>query len=418
MTNLKCQVPFTGITIDSLGNLVVCCASDRFPIKHISEVDNLSTFFNSEIYEKIRKPFTDGTFLSLENCLHCSRAIKTGGLGFIQTYNNFGFSVKNKEQFKLQYLEVTTSNICNQACVMCGGKYSSKWIPYEKEAAKYNLNFRTETFRHSTNISKLNTDDINKILKILPEISVLVIKGGEPFSDQNNMVLLEELAKVNPKCTVHIVTNFSILSERILKTIHKFEDISIIASIDGFGDVYEWIRTTTWEQILKNIFRYNEYGGRKIAVSLTMSIFNWWHYKDMAEYFQEVPGVNRMTFSCLVEGPAYCSPLYLSPKHVEEGKQVFLTFLQENYSKQENVLSDHTGETWQHKKNKNFRIHRVENLLAVESVKETLPKKYHSQRKHIIPWLQFCNNFRNVDFDIRDIVPELNDIEKEINDVI
>jgi Sec7-like guanine-nucleotide exchange factor len=149
-----------------------------------------------------------------------------------------------------------------------------------------------------------------------------------------------------------------------------------------------------------------------------MSIFNWWHYKDMAEYFQEVPGVNRMTFSCLVEGPAYCSPLYLSPKHVEEGKQVFLTFLQENYSKQENALSDHTGETWQHKKNKNFRIHRVENLLAVQSVKETLPKKYHSQRKHIKPWLQFCNNFRNVDFDIRDIVPELNDIEKEINAVI
>jgi Sec7-like guanine-nucleotide exchange factor len=108
----------------------------------------------------------------------------------------------------------------------------------------------------------------------------------------------------------------------------------------------------------------------------------------------------------------------LSPKHVEEGKQVFLTFLQENYSKQENALSDHTGETWQHKKNKNFRIHRVENLLAVQSVKETLPKKYHSQRKHIKPWLQFCNNFRNVDFDIRDIVPELNDIEKEINAVI
>ncbi len=117
MTNLKCQVPFTGITIDSLGNLVVCCASDRFPIKHISEVDNLSTFFNSEIYEKIRKPFKDGTFLSLENCLHCSQAIKTGSVGFIQTYDNLGFSYE-LDGVKIQYLEVTTSNICNQACVM------------------------------------------------------------------------------------------------------------------------------------------------------------------------------------------------------------------------------------------------------------------------------------------------------------
>ena len=52
------MVPETGLTINPIGEMVLCCAGDNVAVSHIKDVDNLSDFFNGPIYDKLRKDFT------------------------------------------------------------------------------------------------------------------------------------------------------------------------------------------------------------------------------------------------------------------------------------------------------------------------------------------------------------------------
>ena len=54
---MRCMVPDTGITINPIGELVLCCAGDNVAIGHIKDIDNVSDFFNSDVYKDLRKKF-------------------------------------------------------------------------------------------------------------------------------------------------------------------------------------------------------------------------------------------------------------------------------------------------------------------------------------------------------------------------
>ena len=63
-------------------------------------------------------------------------------------------------------------------CVTCSGKYSSKWAPYEENS----IFDRNENHKFHTSLYKMNDKDVEKILKIIPGLEHLTIKGGEPFA--------------------------------------------------------------------------------------------------------------------------------------------------------------------------------------------------------------------------------------------
>ena len=39
------MVPETGLTINPIGEMVICCAGDNIALSHIKDVDNLTEFF-------------------------------------------------------------------------------------------------------------------------------------------------------------------------------------------------------------------------------------------------------------------------------------------------------------------------------------------------------------------------------------
>ena len=51
------MVPETGLTINPIGEIVLCCAGDNVAVEHIKNVDNITKFFNSDIYDDLRKRF-------------------------------------------------------------------------------------------------------------------------------------------------------------------------------------------------------------------------------------------------------------------------------------------------------------------------------------------------------------------------
>ena len=402
---MKCMVPETGITINPIGELVLCCAGDNVALSHIKDIENLTEFFNGELYDKLREDFKNENFP--KQCNVCWNHYKAGRIARFDSYNRFIFPTYEEDKVApitpIRFLEITTSNICNQMCVTCSGKYSSKWAPYEKMAVDSGLSWRDENHKFHTKMYKMTAKDVQKVLDIVPHLQHLTIKGGEPFADPNNIKILEKVAETNPKCRVEICTNFQLVTDRVIEILHQIEEVHIQASIDGIHEMYDWIRGGNFKKTINNINRYHAYGGRHVIVVSTVSVYNWMHLPELIDYFIDVPGVPRVSMANLVTYPKYCSPNFLTQEHQEEGKKKLFDYLESKFTK--------TGEHYWI----NDKLH-LSNTNNVTSVKSEVDIYVGTAeiRKRMVEWIDFCLVARENNEDIYDLAPYLEEYRNEI----
>jgi len=395
---MKCMVPETGITINPIGEIVLCCAGDNTSISHIKDVPDLTEFFNGEVYDKLRKDFKEGNFP--KQCNVCKVHWEAGRIARFDSYNRFIFPTYEEDKgapiTPIRFLEITTSNICNQMCVTCSGKYSSKWAPYEKMAVESGLTWRDENHKFHTEMYKMTKEDVDKVLDLVPHLQHLTIKGGEPFADPNNILILKKLAETNPKCRVEICTNFQLVTDYVIELLHRIDEVHVQASIDGVHEMYDWIRGGNFQKTINNIKRYHKYAGRHVIVVSTVSVYNWMHLPELIDYFIDVPGVPRISMANLVTFPKYCSPNFLTIQHQEEGKKNLFDYLESKFTKRSDTywVSD--------------KLH-VSNLNNVMSVETTIdPFKTPAEiRKRMIEWIDFCLVARENNEDIYELAPYL-----------
>ena len=328
---MKCIVPETGITINPIGEMVICCAGDNVALSHIKDVDNLTEFFNGEVYDKLRSDFKEKSFP--KQCNVCWRHWDAGRIARFDSYNRFSFPTYEEDLasdvIPIRFLEITTSNICNQMCVSCSGKYSSKWSPYEKMAVESGLTWRNENHKFHTKMYKMTKADVDKVLDIVPHLQHLTIKGGEPFADPNNIKILKKLAETNPGCRVEICTNMQLVTNTVIEILHQINEVHIQASIDGIHEMYDWIRGGNFKKTVNNIKRYHEHSGRKVVIVSTVSVYNWMHLPELIDYWKTIEGVDRISMANLVTFPKYCSPCYLDEHHIEEGRNKLFDYLKD-----------------------------------------------------------------------------------------
>lgn len=397
---MKCMVPETGITINPIGEMVLCCAGDNTALAHIKDVDNLTEFFNGGLYTKLRKDFKEQNFP--EQCSVCTFHWSAGRLARFNSYNRFDFP-NYEEDVKaplrpIRFLEITTSNICNQMCVTCSGKYSSKWAPYEQMAIESGLPWRNENHKFHTEMYKMTDADVQKVLDIVPHLQHLTIKGGEPFADPNNIKILEKLAETNPKCRVEICTNFQLVTNTVIELLHKIDEVHIQASIDGVYEMYDWIRGGNFKRTINNINRYHNYGGRQVIVVSTISVYNWMNIPELIDFFIDVEGVPRISMANLVTFPKYCSPNYLYPRHVDQGIKNLFAYLESKFEQ----VNDYY---WRHPK---LDVSNTNNVLSVNPV---MDKETIKMRKRMIEWINFCLVARENNEDIYELAPYLKEYE-------
>jgi len=396
---MKCMVPETGLTINPIGEIVLCCAGDNVAVEHIKNIDNITEFFNSDIYDNLRERFKLKDFP--EQCNVCKVHWEAGRIARFDSYNRFNFPTYKEdiasETIPIRFLEITTSNICNQMCVTCSGKYSSKWAPYEQEAVDIGLHWRNENHKFHTKQYKMTDDDVNKVLDIVPHLQHLTIKGGEPFADPNNIKILQKLADTNPKCRVEICTNFQLVTKSVIELLHKIDEVHIQASIDGVGSLYNWIRGGNFEKTVNNINRYYEYAKRKIVIVSTVSIYNWMHLPELIDYWKDIEGVARISMANIVTFPMYCSPLYLPVEQIREGKKLFFDYLNDyDYDDKHNIY-----------RSDNLLVSGINNM---ESIRPAEDLNTIEIRRRMLKWIDFCLIARMNDEDIFELAPHLKEI--------
>lgn len=171
--------------------------------------------------------------------------------------------------------QIQTSNLCNQACVTCTSKYSSKWAEIEKR-----MSIKPKpTFYADINELNINYQSARRI----------ELLGGEPLFDSRMFDILQQLINHNnTDCFISIVTNGSIcLSDQHYDLLKKFSDLNICISIDGIGSVFEYMRwPANWETLVQNIDQYRTIA-KSISVSYTLSSLNAFYYNETVQWFQK-----------------------------------------------------------------------------------------------------------------------------------
>jgi MoaA/NifB/PqqE/SkfB family radical SAM enzyme len=240
-------------------------------------------------------------------------------------------------------------------------------------------------------------ENIQQIIDVLPGLEHLVIKGGEPFADENNLKILEELNKVNPTCNVKIISNCSNITDSMLKVLKERaemkEPVKIVASVDGVDDLYYWIRSTEFNKTVETLEKIYNATNVPININITVSLYNVYNLLDIFEFFYNKSYVHVVLAAQAVQWPRYCSPGMLPLKILEELKS--------------NIQQRIKGQTeyGQMFYGINYDWWQLEDLQSYEKIDEGIYDEYKPKVKS---WITNMNTLRGME--LYDIVPELRGI--------
>lgn len=321
-----CYIPYHGITVESnTGALTFCCQDNSDlpdvvsggrlkPAANISDVDDIQEWWADE-FQDVWDAYDRGEQGSFYPCNTCFGSKRMNNNTVFESYRDnlnagkYKWKWKRGAENKVRFLELAASNICNQMCVMCSGRHSNQWHDYDHLFQRGHKNYKLWRF---------NEKDAAKIHKLIPDLDILYMKGGDPLADQMHMDFLRTASETNPDCTINLQTNMQGLRKRDLPMFKKLSNLNPLVSIDGTGDIYNWIRGGDFDKVTKNMELLYRATGIKSQIMITISLYNFWSLEKIFEYFYSKPYTRWIQCHNIVTHPHWCSHLYLPPDIVED----------------------------------------------------------------------------------------------------
>ena len=325
-----CKAPHMGFVINPRGNITLCCMSGDFPLKAISDTDNLTDYYNSQEFNQYREMSQSNAWRKNKICRDC-RGEKDENSHRVVIKNKMKSPnlvddrklMLNGQTAPIRSLEVTSSNICNQNCSTCFPALSSKWNELAAHLDEHHEGCWETSPRGPTigqmPIIRLSDSDLKKIIKVMPGLDRFELKGGEPFADKNNIMLLDELSKVNDHCEVIIVSNFQTIPDKFMEILKRFGNrLKMSASIDGTNKLYHWIRSSPWEKTVSTMEKFYKETGVKITINTCVSLYNFFNLDDIIDYFKDKDYIRWITLNNKVLHPLACNPKYIPYEMLED----------------------------------------------------------------------------------------------------
>lgn len=235
--NVLCSAPFSGLLVDPNKQVRPCCVYKGADWGNI-KTSNIQEILTHPDRLKLQSDMLAGVWNP--GCVDCKRSEDQTGRS-VRKGNFVGFTVKPA----IQYLEYNGSNICNLRCAMCNPFFSSAWADFNK---KHNI-LKSDNIPsvfvdwevHGPN-AKVAEDFFKHI--DLSELRALVLKGGEPFLNKENIALLEHLKDIDTlkNVSVTLVTNGTVVNQDMLELLKHAKSVGITLSKDGPNDINRWIR--------------------------------------------------------------------------------------------------------------------------------------------------------------------------------
>ena len=251
-----------------------CC---RFQDEVRVTDDTVNFEYVSGGMEKIRNRLDSGERLSA--CSQCWQQEDLGHKSMRQQgIERWGY-VENPD---IEYLELTLDNTCNLRCLTCCSHLSTGWIKEEKKIFGKSINDEIlidEQILKDFDFSKLKT------VKFL---------GGEPLMSSAITNISKKLIEL-PEIDLCLNTNATVLpNETLEKLFLSCQRLSINLSIDGIGDLNNFIRyNAEWDTIENNFKFFDSLIDRrgdketKISTHSTINAYNANTFHEILNYFKE-----------------------------------------------------------------------------------------------------------------------------------
>jgi hypothetical protein len=245
---------------------------------------------NSEDFKAMRQLMLDDQ--PIEICKRCYDLEKVGLWTMRQSHNrrrgkDYVELVANTnedgsiDQFKMVYMDIRFSNICNMKCRSCGPSCSSQWAAEHKEhhgIASLKNYFGTEKI-------VTNSNDDGKFFKqltpYLDDVLEVYFAGGEILITPEHYECLDHWIATDRAKDIELTytTNFGSLRYKDKDLVNywkHFPKLQIWASLDGRGAHAEVIRKgTDWDAIVNNIKEIRTLVPHaQLQITPTISIWN------------------------------------------------------------------------------------------------------------------------------------------------
>lgn len=331
--NVFCPIPWNFSAIRSNGDFRVCCHANQSESRGILEnaeginLNAHNTSFvetrNAPRLSEMRKKMLAGEWPS--ECVRCENEEKNS-LRSRRSYERETWHIDSdyalektlengdilEQDFPIHYIDLRFGNKCNLACRMCGPQDSSSWYnDYVKltgneyfydthgkvSLRKNEVNkFVSSDYEwHDTEVFWQNLDDISVDLK------KIYMAGGEPLLIDKHYDFLEKCIEKDyaKNIILEYNTNLTILNEKITRLWSEFKQVRVGASIDGYGDVFEYQRhPAKWDIVYKNL-QYLDTLPCNISswLAVTVTNYNIFHLSDFIKWKVEESGFKRVSSS-------------------------------------------------------------------------------------------------------------------------
>lgn len=291
-----CIIPWAQTRLSPNGDLLPCCKIDfKFPTQNIGRIDSFNQWWNGEALRSLRRDLNSG--VKNPHCRACWDDESAGKSSLRLEYNQQFAKYKDLKSIRNHdqghnpdlpiVLDLNLSNICNFKCVMCT-PYSSSRIGAERTQYqdKFNAIPFVRDISGSYDPAWPEKELFQKLLAdTAPNVKSMELKGGEPLLIKNLINIIKSIPN-KEESVIALTTNGSVeIDDDFLKELSKFKSLWFFVSVDGIGELGEYIRYGShWPQVDSTVKKVSQLKNCTFRLSVVLQFSSPVTFPGIFEY--------------------------------------------------------------------------------------------------------------------------------------
>ena len=309
-----CMLPYMHIYGSAGGDMVPCCEAQEVPLNNPGETALES--WNNDNYKELRRALANDE--RPERCAVCWHNEDSGIVSNRQqwehdNWNTFADKISVNDDYSVNnppyWVELKVSNFCNLKCIMCSTHSSYKRVADLDIISKYTKDgYETRLLRPTDLFASLN-----EWPELWDHVHTLQFTGGEPIINKEHYDLLEGIPpEAKKRIRLRYASNLSYIKFKkydLIKIWNEFKHVNIKVSMDGVGDVYNYIRQDgDWDTVYANMMALNNEPGIDVAAGITVQAHNIYQMPEFYQFWKESPVDLKFITANILQTPNYLSP--------------------------------------------------------------------------------------------------------------
>lgn len=168
---------------------------------------------------------------------------------------------------------------------------------------------------HETKLLRPTTlfNSLNEWPELWESVHTLQFTGGEPIINKEHYDLLESIPQhLKSGIKLRYASNLSYIKFKqydLIKIWNEFQSVNIKISMDGIGDVYNFIRQDgDWDNVYSNMLALNNEPTIDVAAGITVQAHNVFHMPEFYDYWKTSEVDLRFVTANILQTPRYLTP--------------------------------------------------------------------------------------------------------------